>query len=77
VELKKAPGFYQQQVSGRIARFKEDIASLRRQINAGPSVREELFSSQGANPFDEVHPMPLVVDTCVYTINIMYVCIYY
>ena len=45
-ELRKAPPTYQQQVSNRAAHYKADLASLKRQINSGSSLREELFSKQ-------------------------------
>ncbi len=45
-ELRKAPPTYQQQVSNRVAHYKADLASLKRQINSGSSLREELFSKQ-------------------------------
>ncbi len=46
VELANAPLSYREQLTERVRQFKQDIASLRRQLNGGSSVREELFSRQ-------------------------------
>ena len=46
IELRKAPANYQRQVSNRVVHYKADLASLRRQISSGASLREELFSKQ-------------------------------
>ena len=46
IELRKAPLSYQQQVSTRVAHYKADLSSLRRQVNSGSSMREQLFSKE-------------------------------
>ncbi len=45
-ELGRAPVGYQHQLADRVSQYKESIASLKRQVKGGSSVREELFSRQ-------------------------------
>ena len=50
-ELGRAPVGYQHQLAGRVSQYKESIASLRRQVNGGSSLREQLFSRQDEDPY--------------------------
>ncbi len=50
-ELGRAPVGYQHQLADRVSQYKESIASLKRQVKGGSSVREELFSRQEEDPY--------------------------
>ncbi|KAL5463250.1 hypothetical protein EMCRGX_G032130 [Ephydatia muelleri] len=50
VEVKKAPLAYQKDASARVAQYRRTLASLKRQLNSGSDVREELFKSESDSP---------------------------